>query len=117
MIVIPALLLLVPRYELNGAAISMLAATIAVGLTKLWLSLRAVELPAGSLLRALAPAVLCSAALGASLAILQVPAEELSPLLALLLVVAGGLSVYVTSTALFARSIVVPAWSSLRGSR
>jgi O-antigen/teichoic acid export membrane protein len=116
-IVVTALLLLVPRYELNGAATAMLIATVTAGSTKLWLSLRALGLPARQLLGALAPSAGCSAALAATLALLQMPADSLSPLVALLVIVVGGFGVYVASTAIFARSIIAPAWASLRGTR
>jgi O-antigen/teichoic acid export membrane protein len=116
-ILVPALILLVPRYDLKGAAFAMLAATALAGSSKLWLSMRALDLSAVRLAAALAPAAVCSVALGVALVVLQVPVEPLSPLVSLLVLVAGGFGVYVVSTAIFARSIVAPAWASLRGLR
>jgi O-antigen/teichoic acid export membrane protein len=113
----PALVLLVPRFGLDGAAISMLTATVAAGFTKLGWSLKALDLSVGTLFAALAPSALCSAILGIALAILQLPTDTLSPAVALILIVLGGLAAYVAAAAVFARGIVGPVWVSLRGTR
>jgi PST family polysaccharide transporter/lipopolysaccharide exporter len=57
------------------------------------------------------------ALLAAALAALLVPSQSMSPAASLILLVSVGLVVYVVASALFARSVVVPMWCSLRSGR
>jgi hypothetical protein len=77
---------------------------------------RKVRLSAWDLARSLAPPLLCSAILAATLGALLVPTESMTPAATLAVLVSVGLAVYVAATALFARRIVVPIWLSLRSS-
>jgi hypothetical protein len=65
--------------------------------------------------RALAPSLLCSAVLGATLLLLMPTTDQFRPSVQLLVLVAAGTAVYSAATLAFARSIVVPMWVGLRG--
>jgi PST family polysaccharide transporter len=114
-ITIPALILLVPRYELAGAALAMLGSMSVLGAIRLAISLRLVQATAGELARALAPPALCAGVLGTTLALLLPTAHSLGPAAGLATLVSAGCIVYVAATLAFARSVVGPMWGGLRG--
>lgn len=116
-VVVPALILLTRKFELKGAALSMLIAVVAAALPALTVTARKVGLPARTLARALAPSALCSAILAAVLGVLLVRTESMAPAASLALLVSVGLAVYAAATALFARSVVMPMWLGLKSSR
>jgi lipopolysaccharide exporter len=116
-IVIPALVLFTRSLELEGAALAMLIAVLASSLPAVFLTARKLRLGVRELARALAPSALCSAILALTLVVLVSQSESMSPAASLALLVCVGLAVYVASTALFARSVVVPMWLSVRRGR
>lgn len=113
-IVIPALILLVPRYSVTGAATAMLIAMCASSIPVLVVASRLLDLHLGELVRAVWPAFACSAVLGSALAALQAPAGLLSPPLALAALAVAGLAVYGAAIAVLARGLVLPMWTTLR---
>jgi O-antigen/teichoic acid export membrane protein len=114
-ILLGLLALLVPRWGINGAAAAQAIAISAVGIPSLLLAMRMIGLTVRVLARALAPSVLCSAILGVSLVLVTSSTHSLSPAFALVVLVLVGLVVYLSSTAIFARSVVMPIWWSMRG--
>jgi lipopolysaccharide exporter len=114
-IAIPALVLLVPRYGLAGAAFAMLMSMTVGGVARLGLSLSLLDGTVGELARALARPALCAAVLGATLALLLPAADSLGPVAGLAMLVSAGCAVYVGATLAFARGVVGPMWGSLRG--
>jgi lipopolysaccharide exporter len=116
-VVIPALVVLTRGFGLAGAATSMLLAVTAAALPAGAVTARKVQLSAGDLARSLAPSLLCSGLLAATLAALLPQAESMRPAAALALLVSVGFAVYVAATAVFARGVVVPIWLSLRSGR
>jgi O-antigen/teichoic acid export membrane protein len=116
-VVLPALVLLTPRFELEGAATSMLIAVGVVALPALAITARQVKLSAGELARALAPCAISSALLAFTLALLLPQSQSMAPASGLALLVVAGFAAYGVATAIFARSVVVPMWLSLRASR
>ena len=113
-VVIPALVVLTREFELAGAATSMLLAVAAAALPAVAVTSRKVHLSTGDLVRSLAPTLLCSALLAVTLAVLLPQTESMTPAAALALLVSVGFAVYGVATAIFARSVVVPIWVSLR---
>ena len=116
-VVLPALLVLTPRYGLKGAASSMLIAISVVTFPALVIAARQVKLGGGELARALAPCVVSSVLLASTLVLLLPQSQSMAPAAGLALLVLAGLLVYAVATAIFARSVVVPMWLSLRASR
>jgi O-antigen/teichoic acid export membrane protein len=116
-VVFPALLLLTPGFGLRGAATAMLIAVTVVVVPILAIAARQMNLSLGEVARALAPCAVSSAILAATLAALLPQTDSMAPVAALVLLVAAGLFVYIAATALFARSVVIPMWLSLRGAR
>ena len=114
-LVVPALVVLVRTHGIEGAALAMLIAVTVCGVVKLWLALRLLEGGVIELGRALAPSILCSALLGATLLALMPTTDQLGPAVRLLVLVSAGTIVYIGATLAFARSIVVPMWVGLRG--
>lgn len=114
-ILIGLLALLVPRYGINGAAAAQTIAISSVGIPSLLLAMRLIELRVTDLARALAPSALCTAILAGALLAITGPVDTLPAPLALTILVLSGLAVYTLSSALFARSVVLPMWWSLRG--
>jgi hypothetical protein len=94
---------------LFGSAVTAIAALV--------MSMRVVGLGFRELARGLAPSLLCCVALGACLAAVEPAAMAMSPIAGLALLIGVGLVVYVGSTALFARGVVVPIWVAWRGIR
>jgi lipopolysaccharide exporter len=116
-LVLPPLLVLVPSHGLMGAAGAMLFGSAITGVAALVISMRVVDLGFRELGRALAPPLLCCVALVASLIAVEPAAMSMSPIAGLLLVIGVALVVYVGTTALFARGVVVPIWVAWRGIR
>jgi O-antigen/teichoic acid export membrane protein len=116
-VLIPALLVLTPRFGITGAAASMLIAGSVTVVSTLAVTMHAVSLHARDLARGLAPSALCSALLATALAALLVSSESMPPAASLALLVSVGFVVYLVATALFARSVIVPMWVSLRTGR
>jgi O-antigen/teichoic acid export membrane protein len=114
---VPLLILLIPAYELEGAALALLSMIVLITAPALAVTFRLLDLTAPDVARALAPSALCSALLAGALALLLPLTDSFSPATALVLLVAAGFVVYVSATALFARNIVVPMWTSFRGIR
>jgi O-antigen/teichoic acid export membrane protein len=111
------LLLLVPRFGVSGAAAAQAIAISTIGIPSLLLALRMIQLSPLALARAIGPSALCSAVLAATLLLLTGMVDSLTPVLALLALVSTGLAVYLVSTAIFARSVIMPMWWSIRGTR
>jgi O-antigen/teichoic acid export membrane protein len=113
-ILLTLLLVLVPRFDLNGAAAAQAIAITAVGVPMLLLAIRMIELEIGDLARALGPSVLCSAILAGSLLLTSAFVDSLSPVVAVVVIAAIGSTVYIASSMIFARSVIAPIWVSLR---
>ena len=111
----PALILLVPRYGLKGAAFAMLGSVAVNGTARLAVSLRLLDATPGEVGRALARPVLCAALLGVTLALLLPAAHALGPTAGLAMLTSAGCVVYVVAMLAFARSVVGPMWGGLRG--
>jgi PST family polysaccharide transporter len=111
---IPFLLVLVPRYELKGAALGMLAPMVVVGIAVFIVGARLLEVELSTIARALAPSYVCAGILGFALLPLLRVADALPPVAGLAMLVVAGICIYVGSTAVFARSVVVPMWAGLR---
>jgi lipopolysaccharide exporter len=114
-VLVALLVALVPPFGLQGAAAAQAIAITAVGVPALLLSAHLVGCSPAELGRALARPVLCSAILAGSLLVLTELVEPLAPEPALAVLIAGGLAVYLISSAVFVRSIVEPMWRSIRG--
>jgi O-antigen/teichoic acid export membrane protein len=113
-ILLTLLLVLVPRFDLNGAAAAQAIAVTAVGVPMLLLAMHMIELEILELARALGPSVLCSAILAGSLLLTSAFVDSLSPVVALVVIAAIGSTVYIASSMVFARSVVMPIWVNLR---
>ena len=111
---IPVLIVLTRSHEISGAAVAVLIATSVTVTAAFVVTAREVRLQANDVLRQLAPSVLCCALLAATLGALLVASHSMRPAASLALLVSGGVIVYAVATALFARSVVVPMWLSLR---
>jgi O-antigen/teichoic acid export membrane protein len=102
---------------IEGAAAAVVLVNVAFGIPLLAGMMRLLHVPA----REFADAILRPAAgwalLAGSLLVLHPMVNELSSALALVALVAVGATVYAVLVALFARSIVVTMWLSLRGAR
>lgn len=116
-VAVPLLIVLTPRYGLEGAASAMLGAMCVTTAPALYLAFRLIDLRLGLLGRALLPSLACAAALGVVLALAVEPAETMAPLPAMFLLVGLGVGVYIVATAVFARGIIVPMWVNIRGTR
>ncbi len=111
---IVALLLLVPRDGLNGAAWAMLIPMLVVGVLVFRTGLRVVQVDLLQVVKALAPSYICAGILAVVLFLLLPVADALPPLFGLVALIVVGIGVYVASTAIFARSVIVPIWAGLR---
>jgi O-antigen/teichoic acid export membrane protein len=116
-IVIPALFVLTPLLGLEGAALSMLIATALTVVPEVGVAMRGLGIRLRDLARTLAAPALCASLLAASLALLLPVADSLSPGAALALLATAGFAVYVAATAMFARSVLVALWTSIRAAR
>lgn len=112
---VPALVLLVPRHGLDGAALAMVVPMAIIGAGMFAMSMRLLELTYADLARALLPSIGCTAIMAAVIAALLPLVAGLPPLLALVVVVAAAVVAYAGSTAVLARSVIVPIWLGLRG--
>jgi PST family polysaccharide transporter/lipopolysaccharide exporter len=115
-VAVPVLYGLINAYGLTGAALGMLLSLLAVGLPNVIVAQRQIGVSLADLLRALAMPALCSALLGCALALLLQPTQTLSPIVALVVLIIGGLIVFAAAAAFLARDVVTPFWMSLRGS-
>ncbi len=116
-VVVPALVVLTNAFDLAGAAISMVLGIVAATVPAVVVTARLMRLRLVDLGRAVAPSAFCSALLAACLLALLPQTQAMSPAAGLALLASVGLVVYVLSTAMFARGVVMPIWSSLRSER
>jgi hypothetical protein len=116
-LLIPALIVLTRAFELDGAAVAVLACVSVTTLPALVVMTKLIQLPARDLMLTLRPSLLCSGALTLVLAVMVPATSHVRPLVSLLALLVGGIVVYFASAALFARSVVVPMWLDLRGMR
>jgi O-antigen/teichoic acid export membrane protein len=116
-VVVPTLLVLVPRFGLNGAAISMVIAFAASGVPALTHTMRLLDIGFRQLRHDLLRPVACSAILAVGLLLLLPVADRLPPVAGLVLISVCGTLLYVAAAAVVARPTWRPMWVSLRGSR
>ena len=116
-LLVPALIVLIKAYEINGAAAAVLGCLAVTTLPAVLRTLRLLQLPTRDLVPAVRSPLLCSAVVGAVLALLLPVTSYTRPFVSLILMAAVGLAAYLASTALFARSVVGPMWLDLRGTR
>jgi O-antigen/teichoic acid export membrane protein len=114
---LPALLLLVPRFGITGAAAAILIVRTVMGIPAMVASWRLMGLRSMDVARALGPSALCSAVLAVTLLLLVPSIEALGPVATLALLTASGILIYATATAIFARKVVIPMWTNLRAPR
>ena len=115
LLTVALLLVLVPRLDLNGAALSMLIVTCSIGTPMFITTMRLLGVRFGELARALAPSFACAGILAVVLVALLPLADTLPPVAALVLMVGVGAVSYIGSTVVLARDVVAPWWASLRG--
>ena len=115
LLLLPALIVFVRWLELNGAAIAVLGCLTATTVPALIRTMRLLELPLRDLLVMLRPALACAGVLALALALLIPALSTADSLVSLLVLLAAGIATYFTSTAIFARHVVVPMWLDLRG--
>jgi O-antigen/teichoic acid export membrane protein len=113
-LIVPLLLVLIPRMGVTGAAVAMAVAFAASGVPAVVVAMRMLRLGPLELGRALAMPALCSGLLAVVLLLLVRPASTLNPILALVVMVAAGLAAYAASAAVLARSTWLPMWAALR---
>jgi O-antigen/teichoic acid export membrane protein len=116
-VTIPALIVLTPRYGVTGAAVSMVVGFSASGIPALIWAVRLVGLRAAEFVRALAPTLVCSAILAATLGALLLTRDYMGAAANLALFVVAGLAVYSAAIAVLARPAVQPIWTSVRALR
>jgi O-antigen/teichoic acid export membrane protein len=116
-LLIPALIVLVKAYHVDGAAAAVLGCLAVTTLPALLRTVRLIELPVRTLLQVSRPALICSAILAAVLAVLLPVTDAARPVVAFVVLLGAGVATYLASTAVFARGVVVPMWLDLRGSR
>lgn len=114
-VALAALLVLVPRHGILGAAIAMLVAITVTATAAVVLVRRALVVGVREIGRALGPAVSCATTLALALAVLAAASSSLQPLAALTVLLVGGLCIYALSAFAFARGILKPLLLSLRG--
>lgn len=115
-LILPALLILTPRYGVSGAATAMLVAFSASGIPAFVAAVRMLGLSGRELARSLAPLVLSSAVLGLGLFALVEASGGVAPLVSLALVGFVGVGVYAGAVATFARGLVTPMLATFRSS-
>lgn len=116
-LLVPSLIVLTKALELNGTAIALVVCMTVTTIPALAITIRLVGVSARDLMRTLRPSLVCSGALALSLGILVPVTSGARPIVSLLVLLAGGIGVYLASAAFFARHIVVPMWLDLRGTR
>ena len=114
-LLIPALIVMTRLWELDGAAIAVLACLTVTTVPSFVRMKRLVGVPGGELARSVRPGLICSGILGVVLVALVAATATSRPLVSLIVVLAGGVCAYLAGTALFARSVVVPMWLDIRG--
>jgi O-antigen/teichoic acid export membrane protein len=108
------LILLVPSYGTNGAALAMVLAAAVTALPKFVMGVRVLGLPTTEALSALRGPVLCGGILAAALLVLVPATDHLNDLVALALLLVGGGIIYLAAASLFARDIVRVVWRGVR---
>ena len=116
-LLIPALIAMTKIWELDGAAIAVLACLTATGLPALVRAVRLVGVSGGELAKSIRPGIICSGILGVVLVALLAATETARPVVSLIVLLAGGVGAYLAGTAIFARSVIGPMWLDLRGTR
>lgn len=111
----PALVLLVPRLGVSGAALGMVIGALVSGTIAVTLTLRVLSLRPLTLARALARPMACAALVGISVAGTLSLAGEATPVVALLLVAAAAAASFGAAAALVARPLVTPVVRAFRG--
>jgi O-antigen/teichoic acid export membrane protein len=111
---LPLLIVLVGAWEIEGAAVAVLAGMVFASGISFRVVTTIAQLSGGDLVKAVLPSVLCSAGLAAALSVLLVPAGSLAPGAALALLVGVGMAVYAGLTAVLARQVVAQLWASVR---
>jgi PST family polysaccharide transporter len=113
-VALASLIVLVPRFELIGAAVAMLIGMVATTGVTVVLLLKELKLPIREFLAALARPITCSLPLAATLLLLLPVTNQLSPGWGLLLLAGAGGPVFVGSLAAFGRPVIAPVWAALR---
>jgi O-antigen/teichoic acid export membrane protein len=116
-LLVPALIVLIKMFKINGAAIAVLGCLSITTLPALVRTIRFLGISIGDLEQMIRPGLVCSGILTAALAVLLPATGAARPAVSLVVLLAGGIAAYLASTALFARSVVVPMWLDLRGTR
>jgi PST family polysaccharide transporter len=116
-LLVPALILLTRWLELEGAAIAVLVCLSATTLPASARMLKLVGLSARELVHTLLPSLACSGVLALVLAVLVPSTSGVRPAVSLIVLLAAGAVAYLAGAVLFARSVVVPMWLDLRGTR
>jgi O-antigen/teichoic acid export membrane protein len=109
-----SLAILVPRYEAPGAAAAMLIAIVVSAGVTLTVLLRVLALPLRDLFAALVRPVSCSVPLAVTLLVLVPVTGSLAPGVALAVLIAVAVPVFVASVAVLGRPIVAPVVAALR---
>jgi O-antigen/teichoic acid export membrane protein len=116
-LLVPALIGLVKAFELDGAALAVLACLTVTTIPALVRMMRLVDVSRRDLGQMIWPGLVCSGILAAVLGLIVPITAEDRPVVSLVALLVAGTGAYLTSTALFARSVVVPMWLDLRGTR
>jgi hypothetical protein len=95
----------------------MLVMVAAASLSATFLAMRLVRAGIGEAARVLVRPVLCSTLLAGALMVLVGPAESLSPIVTLLVLVVAGLLLFTAAALIFARPVLMPMWVSIRETR
>jgi O-antigen/teichoic acid export membrane protein len=114
-LLVPSLVVLTPRLELDGAALAVVFAGLATGTVVMLLTFRAITLRPMAFARAIVRPTLPGAAVAASLLVATPVASSLGPFAGLVLVVGVAAVAFLASAALVARPVVDPIWAALRG--
>jgi O-antigen/teichoic acid export membrane protein len=110
-----ALVLLVPRFGIDGAAVAVLVSFAASGIPAFVVCMRMLELRASVLLPRLRPLLVASTLMGVAMALTARASLPQAASLAAGVVV--GISVYAASVFVLARPLLRSAWAGLRGGR
>ncbi|MEX2556599.1 MAG: lipopolysaccharide biosynthesis protein [Actinomycetota bacterium] len=114
-VVLPALLVLVPRFGTSGAAFALVLAVATVAAVMMPLTLRAIELRPVELVRALARPAACGAIVAVALAVVVPLTNGLPPVVSMLVVVLVGGGAFLVAAAALARAVLRPIVAGLRG--
>jgi lipopolysaccharide exporter len=113
-VALPALLILVPRFETSGAAFALVLAVGTVAAVVLPMTFSAIQLRPTDLARALARPAACSAVVAVALGTVVPLTSGLSPVASLAVVAAIGVGSFVTAAAALARPVLTPIVAGLR---